>query len=143
MNDQKRQLVKHGVLLIFIGLVNGLFVPHFTNPRMGLSAHLEGLTAGMLLVLMGGCVWRYLNLSEKIQNIAYYLILYASYGTWAGTLFAAILGTSQSTPIAGAGFGASKGQEAFVTLFLLTVVLSILIAFCFLFYGLRKKTVNQ
>jgi len=139
MIDQQRPLIKHGVFLVFIGLVNGLFIPYVTNPRMGLSAHLEGVTAGMLLVLMGGCVWQYLNLSERMARMTYYLLLYSCYGTWAGTLFAALLGTSQATPIAGAGFGASEGREAFVGVFLLTVVVSILVAFCLLLYGLRGK----
>ena len=124
-------------------IVQGSVLPHFTNPRMGLSAHLEGLTAGMLLVLMGGCVWEYLNLSEKIKKVAYYLGLYASYGTWAGTFLAAILGTSRLTPIAGSGYGGSEGQETVVTLYLVSVSLSILIDFCFLLYGLRNIDVKK
>ena len=31
------------------GFITGLFVQHMANPRMGLSAHLEGVMNGMLL----------------------------------------------------------------------------------------------
>jgi len=110
---------------------------------MGLAAHLEGLMAGMLLVLVGGCVWQYLNLSRKWTNIAYYLLLYSAYVTWAGTLLGALLGTSRSTPIAGAGFSAPEWQETFLSLFLLSEVAAILVFFCLMFYGLRGKGNNK
>ena len=139
MKDIKRLLVKHGVFLIFLGLLTGLFITFLKNPRMGLSAHLEGLLAGMLLVLVGGCVWKHVKLSEKWGNTTYYLLLYSAYVTWGGTLFAAILGTSHATPIAGAGFEAPAWQETLISLFLFSEVLAILVSFCLLLYGMWKN----
>lgn len=36
--DAKRRLIWHGVLLFFLGLVEGMFVQSMRNPRLGLSA---------------------------------------------------------------------------------------------------------
>jgi len=143
MDDQKRRLIKHGVFLIFVGLLTGMFITVMKNPRMGLSAHLEGLTAGMLLILLGGCVWQYLNLSEKVANITCYLLLYSAYVTWSGTLLGAILGTSRATPIAGAGFSAPAWQETLLSLFLLSEVGAILVSFCLLLFGLKGVNTHK
>jgi (hydroxyamino)benzene mutase len=139
MNEQKKRLIKHGVLLVFLGLLTGMFITVMKNPRMGLASHLEGLMAGMLLILLGGCVWQYLNLSQKWANIVCWLLLYSAYVTWAGTLLGAVLGTSRATPIAGAGFSAPAWQETCISLFLFSEVLAILFSFCLLLYGLRGK----
>jgi (hydroxyamino)benzene mutase len=41
MKTQKRRLMFHGMLLFLLGLITGLLEQHFTNVRMGLSAHLR------------------------------------------------------------------------------------------------------
>jgi hydroxylaminobenzene mutase len=43
----------HGMFLFLLGLITGLVEQRFTNIRMGLSAHLEGVMNGMLTTLLG------------------------------------------------------------------------------------------
>lgn len=57
------RMVRHGVLLLFLGLLTGIPIMHVKNPRMGLAAHLEGIMAGMMLLVLGGVVWDRLKFS--------------------------------------------------------------------------------
>src|SRR5438552_3971228 len=41
VDDSKRRLMWHGMLLFLLGLLTGLVEQHFSNPRMGLAAHLQ------------------------------------------------------------------------------------------------------
>jgi len=47
METTKRQLMWYGMFLFLLGLVTGLVEQRFTNVRMGLSAHLEGVINGI------------------------------------------------------------------------------------------------
>jgi len=49
MKIANRRLMWHGVLLFLLGLLTGLVEQRFTNVRMGLAAHLEGLMNGTFL----------------------------------------------------------------------------------------------
>ena len=46
MRTADRGLMWHGMFLFLIGLVTGLTERRFTNMRMALSAHLEGVMNG-------------------------------------------------------------------------------------------------
>lgn len=46
-NEQGNMLIFLGLLLFLLALIIGLFVQNMTNPRMALSAHLEGVMNGM------------------------------------------------------------------------------------------------
>ena len=50
---QSDRLLFLGMLLFLIGLVFALFIPMMANPRMGLSAHLEGVLNGLFLLILG------------------------------------------------------------------------------------------
>ena len=50
MNTSNRQLMWHGMFLFLLGLLTGLAEQQFTNMRMGLAAHLEGVINGIFLV---------------------------------------------------------------------------------------------
>ena len=49
-----------------LGLVSGFAVPAFRNPRMGLSAHLEGLMNGIYLGVLG-LAWHRFSLSARAR----------------------------------------------------------------------------
>jgi (hydroxyamino)benzene mutase len=61
-DNQVRHLMAHGLLVFPIGLLNGVEVPKFKNPRMGLSEHFAGCQHGMVLLLFA-FVWTKLDLS--------------------------------------------------------------------------------
>ena len=47
MKANDRRLMWHGMFLFLLGLITGLVEQHFTNIRMGLYAHLEGVMNGI------------------------------------------------------------------------------------------------
>jgi hydroxylaminobenzene mutase len=127
VNRQASQpLLIAGALLILLGLVLGAVIPVFTNPRMALSAHQQGIVAGVLLMLFG-LAWAHAALASRRARLTERLLIVGAYAIWIGTLLAAAFGTSRATPIAGAGFAGARWQEISVsTVFLLGSLASIL-----------------
>jgi hydroxylaminobenzene mutase len=143
LENAERRLISHGVFLFFLGLLSGFAIPALTNPRMGLSAHMEALLNGMFLILVGGVVWKELRLSDRTATAAFWLLLWAAYGSWFFCLLAAVFGASQILPIAGAGYSAAPWQEALVRAGLSLVAPSVTLACCFVIYGLRKGAAEK
>lgn len=132
-----RRLCWHGVLLFLLGLVTGVFIPSFMNTRMALSAHLAGVQNGMALLLFG-LLWQHLSLSAAQEKIAVWSGISSMYAIWLALGFAALFGTSQATPIAGAGFSSGALQEGFVTTLLYSGSIAILVSVCVILFGLRQ-----
>ena len=120
-------LLRHGLLLFFLGLLTGFAVPALANPRAALAGHVEALMNGMFLVLVG-LAWNRLNLSMRAGRIVGLLLLFGAYANWAGTTASGVLGTSKGTPIAGAGFQAGPLAENLVFATLVLVGLSMTVA---------------
>lgn len=137
-DPRSRQLKLLGMILFLLGLIAGLTLMNFKNPRMGLSAHLEGVMNGLFLVV-AGIIWQDLQLPARLQNILYATLLYGTFANFTFTLLSAILGTSKTTPIAGAGYSGTMATENFVTAGLVSVGLSMLVALGLLCYGLGRK----
>ena len=133
-----RQLMGFGALLFLIGLLSGLAIPAVTNPRMGLSSHLEGVMNGMFLILIG-LSWKHLLLSVKIKTLTFWCLIYGSFANWFFILMSAIFGTSEMTPIAGAGYNGLPWQEALVKIGLISIGLSMVVAGFFLVVGFMRK----
>ena len=115
MGDRaKRQLMFHGVLLFFFGLLTGsllAFAPgQIANPRGVLAGHLEGVMNGTFLFALAYAS-QHIRLSERAGKVMLALLLYGSYANWAATTLAGIVGTSEGTPIAGAGHVAGPFAE--------------------------------
>lgn len=138
MSDTKRRLAWHGAFLFLLGLLTGLAGEHFTNTRMGLSAHLEGILNGILLIALAG-VWQEVRLSPVAARAACGLFLFGAYANWLVTTLAAIFGTGSMTPIAAAGRAAAPWQEAVVSAGYIGVALSIIAASVLVLLGLRTR----
>lgn len=121
------RLCRHGVLLFFLGLLNGALVGAFTNPRMGLSAHLAGVQNGLSLLAFG-LLWPHLSLSPRLERFAAWAGIASMWAIWIALALAAAFGTSRATPIAGAGFQGTAWQEWLVTTLLYSGSLAILAA---------------
>lgn len=137
VEHQSHYLLVNGMLLFILGLLNGLVIPFFKNKRMGLSAHLAGVQSSMVLLLFG-FLWAHLALSETLLTASYWLSLYSMYAIWLALLLVAMWGSSRSTPIAGAGFQASKSQELIVQLLLVSGSLAIVAASVAVLRGLLE-----
>jgi (hydroxyamino)benzene mutase len=140
-SNTPRQLKMLGMLLFLFGLITGFIIMTLKNPRMGLSAHLEGLMNGTFLIV-AGFIWNELKISETLKRIVYGTLVFGTFANWIFTLMAAFFGTSQTTPIAGAGFMGSSVQENLVTAGLASVGLTMVFSAAMMAYGLRGKLLN-
>lgn len=138
MDEVKRRLLWHAMLLFLLGLLTGLVESQFRNPRMGLAAHLEGVMNGAFLVALGA-IWPDIRLTARQKTIVFWTFLYGAYGNWAFTTLAAVFGTAALSPITAAGHGAQPWQEALVTAGFATVGLAMVSASLLALWGLRKS----
>ena len=132
----RRLLLFHGITLFLIGLLTGLAEQYFTNVRMALAAHLEGVMNGILLLAVGA-IWNEVRLSSLLTKIAYWALLGGTYGNWVVTTTAAILGTAALSPITAGGYSAAPGQEVLVTTGFVLIGIAIILASLLLLWGLR------
>jgi hydroxylaminobenzene mutase len=137
MNDARRRLIWHGAFLFLLGLLTGFVEQKFTNPRMGLAAHLEGLMNGTFLLALGA-VWEDVRLSPRLKGGTFYLALYGTYVNWATTVLAAVFGTAALTPITSAGQSAGVWQEGLVTFGFGSVGFATIASALLVLWGLRR-----
>ena len=136
MKTQARRLMWHGMLLFLLGLITGLLEQRFTNVRMGLSAHLEGVMNGILLLALGAA-WNEVRLPHPVKVTAYCTALYGTYMNWLVTSIAAAFGTAASSPITSAGHSGQPWQESFVAVGFITVTIAIIATAILVLWGLR------
>jgi (hydroxyamino)benzene mutase len=138
MENTNRRLMWHGMFLFLIGLLTGFAETHFSNVRMGLAAHLEGVMNGTFLVALGA-VWTEVRLPQTAKTIAYWTALYGTYANWLVTTLAAIFGTATLSPISAAGHSGLPWQESFVTAGFMSVGIVIVASSLLVLWGLRAK----
>jgi (hydroxyamino)benzene mutase len=142
METANRRLMWHGMFLFLLGLLMGFAESHFTNVRMGLAAHLEGVMNGILLLALGA-TWPHLQLQRSARAVAFWTALYSTYANWLFTTLAAIFGTGALSPITAPGFKAQPWQEGLVTAGLMSVGVVIVVSTLILLWGLRGKARQQ
>jgi (hydroxyamino)benzene mutase len=138
MQRTNRQLMWHGMFLFLIGLLTGFAEQHFTNIRMGLAAHLEGVMNGTFLLALGAA-WNEVRLSARPKAVAYWTALYGTYVNWLATTIAAAFGTAALSPTLGAGHHGLSWQEGLVTFGFITVGIAIIASSVLVLWGLRAK----
>ena len=135
---QKDRLLQLGALLFLLGLLSGLVTGLMANPRMGLSAHMQGLTNGTFL-LAAGAVWDRVNLGPRTKAAAFWALAFGTSVNWLMTQLAALWGTGQMTPIVGAGHEGTAWQEMVVSAGLLALTLAMLAGAALLLAGLLRR----
>ena len=141
ITESQRSLLWHGMFLFLLGLLTGLVEQQFSNPRMGLAAHLEGVMNGIFLVALGA-VWMEVRLSPRLKAGAYWSTLYGTYVNWAITTLAAGFGAASLSPITGAGHSALPWQETVVKFGFITVGIAMIAASVLILWGLRRAAVS-
>src|SRR5215470_5974545 len=131
----------HGMLLFLLGLVTGFVEQRFTNVRMGLAAHLEGVMNGIFLLALGA-VWNEVRLSAAAKATAYWTALYGTYANWLVTTLAAIFGTAALSPITAAGHSGRSWQEGLVTVGFVSVGVVIVASSLLVLWGLRGRALR-
>lgn len=132
-----KKLLFFGMLLFFLGLAVGLFIPSMNNPRMGLASHLEGVMNGLFLLILG-LIWQKLVLTQKWLSLTYWLALYGSFANFLAVLIAALTGSGKMMPLAGGQEG-PKVIETLVSFLLISLSLALLTVCMLVLIGLYKQ----
>ena len=138
MGGSNRRLMWFGMLLFLLGLVTGLVEQRFTNMRMGVAAHLEGVMNGTFLVALGA-IWTEVRLPPPAKAAAYWTALYGTYANWLTTTFAAVFGTAAANPIASKGHHGQPWQESLAAAGFLSVAIAIIASSVLVLWGLRPQ----
>lgn len=133
---QAGRLLFFGLLLFLFGLLIGLLIPMMANPRMGLSAHLEGAMNGMFLLILG-LIWNKLLITQKWLTITYWLTLYGSFANFGAVSIAAITGAGKMMPIAGGKEGTTV-TEGVISFLLISLALAMIVVCVVVLTGLYR-----
>lgn len=147
--SQSDWLLFLGVLLFLFGLLIGLVIPMMANPRMGLTAHLEGVMNGMFLVILG-LIWNRLVVNDNWLSYTFWLTLYGSFANFVAVTLAAITGAGKMMPIAGGKEGTTL-VEGLISFLLISLALAMIFVCVVVLTGLYqninrsddKTTTNQ
>jgi|SRR5215831_7274068 len=142
LETPERKLIWHGMFLFLLGLLVGFFELRFTNIRMGLSAHLEGVMNGTFLIALGA-VWARVGLTRPIKGVAYGIVLLGAYGNWLATTLAAIFGTAANTPIAAGGHHGKRWQESLIAAAFLSIAIAMVVSSLLVLWGLSGRAATK
>jgi hydroxylaminobenzene mutase len=138
MRVTDRGFMWHGIFLFLIGLLTGLNERRFTNMRMALSAHLEGVMNGTFLIALGA-IWGHVELPPRVEQVARWSALYGTYGNWLFTTLGAAVGTAAANPILSQGHHGKACQERVAAAGFRSVAYSILTAVVLILWGLSRR----
>ena len=139
-NDSRsRTLVGLGALLFLLGLLTGGIIPAVRSPRLGLSAHLEGVMNGTFLMVVGA-IWHHVHLSQSLSRLCVGLLVYGTFVNWLSVLLGAAFGAGRMMPIAGGGVTAQPWQESLVGFGLISLSIAMVVGCGLLTWGLLRRT---
>ncbi|MCA1981885.1 hypothetical protein [Nocardioides nematodiphilus] len=111
-------VVSLGLILFLLGLLTGLAVPAFKNPRMGIASHLEGVTNGPATVA---------------------LLAYGAYANWLATQLGALWGAGRRfAPGATGSHQATRAKELAVDALLVTLAPAMIAGTVLLLVGVLR-----
>jgi len=137
--NPNRSLLFHGSLVLVLSLLAGVLVatPGVANPRMAVAAHLAALISGPILLSLG-LAWPYVELPARVAARTSALLVVSLYLNVAFVTLAALFGTSQATPLAGAGHSGTPWQEAFVSAGFALAIVGMFVAFVLVAVGFSR-----
>ena len=141
---QSEKLIFLGLILFLIGLSVGLVVENMANPRMALSAHLEGVINGMFLIILG-LIWKRLILSKTLLILTFWLVVYGTFANLIAVIISAVTGFGKMMPIAGGQEGTRviEGLISFLLISLALCMLAVCIIVLIGFYKHMKQHINE
>jgi hydroxylaminobenzene mutase len=132
-----RSLAVVGGALFLGGLLQGLVVDSFANPRMALSAHLDAVQSGMA-VMIAASFWSSIRLTPALERLAWWTLSVGMVGLWIGITLAAITGASEALPMAGSGFAAKPVTETVITTIVIGSSIALLLGWALFLWGLVR-----
>lgn len=146
VHSSSRQILIQGLMLVLVGLVWGIVVPHTPYPRLALGAHIQLVTNGLLIIVLAVLL---LTLPHRVGRRSLWVMLMAVALTWAMGLSEvanAWWGTIQMLPIAAAQAGATGGtawQELVVKLTHIGAGLGLIAAWSLLLIGFLRPVAGK
>jgi hypothetical protein len=136
IESQRRRLLRHGFIFLFLGVWLGIATATLPHPRAWLAAHLTAFFTCLILVAIG-LVWRELHLTERQRSIGLIAGFTSAYLGLAGNIFSAIV--DLPGPASQPGVAAPMPQAAIFFTLLAIIVPATLIAFGLVMYGMRGE----
>lgn len=140
--QQSNRLIFLGVFLFLLGLIIGLFVPIFANPRMGVSSHIEGVLNGMFLIILA-LIWHKIDLSIRWLKITFWLAVYGTFANCLGILFAAIFNGGKMLGIMAQGKEGTALVEAVIGFSLISLSIAMIVVSIAVLIGLKRNMENK
>ena len=136
-----RQILQHGLVLVFVGLLWGLVVPHTPYPRLALTAHEQFVFNGLLLIVMAALLLKFEHTvggkSVAVMVVSAWLIWAMAFSEVANSWW----GTNGLLSVAAAqagAHGALAWQEAVVKLAHIAAGLGLIMAWALLILGFSR-----
>lgn len=137
MAGQARRMIQLGVGLVLLGLLTGLVVPALAVPRLGVSAHVLGVSGGFFLATFG-LLWPQLRLGPGAARLGCALAVYAFYGGWLMPLLGGLWSAGMTIlPFAAGTARGTDFQEGVIAAGLMTSAVAIVAACLIVLFGLR------
>jgi hydroxylaminobenzene mutase len=113
-------------------------VPILKNPRMGVASHLQGMTNGPFLVVVG-LMWPYLQLPHAWEIVTVVLLVYGTYANWLATQLGSLWGAGHRfAPGATGEHRATAAQERVVDVLLASLAPAMVVATVLLGIGVLR-----
>ena len=121
-------LLALGLVLFLLGLLTGLVVPVMKNPRMAVASHMQGMTNGPFLIVIG-VMWPHVDLPHALKIVTVVLAVYGTYANWLATQLGSLWGAGHKfAPGAAGEHRAGVAQERAVDLLLMTLAPAMVVA---------------
>ena len=135
---QRRRLLRHGFVFLFLAPCLGLAIALLPHPRAWLAAHLSAFLTSLVLGVVG-LVWRELRLTDRQRTVALGAGLIGAYSGLVGNIFAAIV--DLPGPASAPGVVAAMPWAAIFNVLLAVIIPSVLISFGMVLFGMRGDPV--
>jgi hypothetical protein len=134
LERQRRTLLRHGFIFLFLGPCFGVAIVLLPYPRAWLAVHLSALLLCFVFTTIG-LVWRELRLTDGQRRTAFATGFIAAYTGLASSVFSAIV--NLPGPASQPGVPMPMPQGAIFLVLLAVVVPTTLISFGLVLFGMR------
>lgn len=130
--------VRHGAVLIILGMISGITTMIVPAPSMALSAHTIGALQGTLAIALS-VVWPFLAKNGHNLKLTKIMIVIGFYSNWLGAQLAGFWSAKKMAVVTGDQMPdiATQTQEVIVSV-LLNISILVPVGFIYLFFVLTK-----
>jgi hypothetical protein len=140
IEQQRRRLLRHGFVFLFLALWLGLAIMVFPRPMKWMVGHLTALLTAVILLSVGHA-WRDLALTARQRTIAFWCGLVGAYDGFIANIWSAAFNIPG--PATSPGELPTGLSGAVFLLMFLIVVVTLMVGFGMLVYGMRGETVSD